>query len=400
VNEDYLWDRSGPEDPEIARLERSLGMLRAQDPPAPLRLPATSAASAASTAPATSALRDGSLRDGSDRDHAMPGLGRRFVLPFAVAATLALAAATLWLSVNPYGPRPSWQISRLDGMPRVASQAMSGPTGQLPVGEWVETDGQARARIKVAHIGHVDVEPHSQVGLMSTRPGNYRLRLERGALQALILAPPGQFHVETPAAVATDLGCAYRLTVDERGESELRVTSGWVSLDRSTDQVSSRSSWSSRSSSSTTPSSFVRSGARCLARPGTGPRTGPGTPFMEDVSEAFSAALRLIDFGDEQGRPATDAARAAAFERVLTEARAADAITLWHLLARLDAYGSVSTSASASERAYRDRLFDRLAAFAPPPKNVTREGIQAGESGMLDRWWDGSRLGPRRSSAR
>jgi hypothetical protein len=398
VNEDYLWDRSGPEDPEIARLERSLGMLRAQDPPAPLRLPATSAVSteaAASAASATTAASATSvLRDGSDRDHAMPGLGRRFVLPFAVAATVALAVATLWLSVNPYGPRPSWQISRLDGTPRVASKAMSEPTGQLPVGEWVETDGQARARIRVAHIGHVDIEPDSQVGLMSTRPGNYRLRLERGALQALILAPPGQFHVETPAAVATDLGCAYRLSVNERGESELSVTSGWVSLERPPDQVSSWSSSSSRSSSSTTPSSFVRSGARCLARPGT----GPGTPFMEDVSEGFKSALRVIDFGDEQGGPATADARAAAFERVLTEARAADAITLWHLLARLDAQGS--TRASESERSYRDRLFDRLAAFAPPPKNVTREGVQAGESGMLDRWWNDSRLGPRRSSRR
>jgi hypothetical protein len=389
VNEDYLWDRSGPEDPEIARLERSLGMLRAQDPPAPLRLPAASTASAPSATSATVAASV--LREGSDREHAMPGLGRRFVLPFAVAATLALAVATLWLSVNPYGPRPSWQISRLDGMPRVASRAMSEPTGSLPVGEWLETDAKARARIRVAHIGHVDVEPDSQVGLMSTRPGNYRLRLERGALQALILAPPGQFHVETPAAVATDLGCAYRLSVDERGESELKVTSGWVSLDRPTDQVSS---WSSSSSTSTTPSSFVRSGARCLARPGTGPRTGPGTPFMEDVSDGFAAALRLIDFGNEQGGPPADAARAAAFELVLTEARAADAVTLWHLLARLDAQGS------ASERAYRDRLFERLAAFAPPPANVTREGIRAGESGMLDRWWDSSRLGPRRSSAR
>lgn len=393
MNEDYLWDRSGPEDPEIARLERSLGMLRAQDPPAPLRLPATSAASvtagtsAASAAPAISVLR------GGDREHGLPGLGR-FVLPFAVAATVTLAVGTLWLSINPYGPRPSWQISRLDGTPRVSSQAMSGPTAQLPVGEWVETDGQARARIRVAHIGQVDVEPDSQVGLMSTRPGNYRLRLERGALQALILAPPGQFHVETPAAVATDLGCAYRLAVDERGESELRVTSGWVSLDRPPDQVSSWSS--SSSSSSTTPSSFVRSGARCLAKPGTGPRTGPGTPFMEDVSDGFKSALRVIDFGDEQGGPATADARAAAFERVLAEARAVDAITLWHVLARLDAQGS----ASASDRAYRDRLFDRLAAFAPPPRNVTRQGIRAGEAAMLDRWWNDSRLGPRRSSAR
>jgi hypothetical protein len=372
VNEDYLWDRSGPEDPEIARLERSLGMLRAPEPAPPLRLPAASSVATA------------------DEDRAMPGLGR-FVLPFAIAATLTMAVASVWLSVNPYGPRPSWQVSRLDGMPRVASQAMAQSTGQLPVGEWVETDGQARARIRVAHIGHVDVEPDSQVGLMSTRPGNYRLRLARGALQALILAPPGQFHVETPAAVATDLGCAYRLRVDERGESELRVTSGWVSLERAADQVSaSTSSSPSSSSSPNTPSSFVRSGAMCLAKPGAGPRTGPGTPFMEDVSEGFQSALRLIDFGDERGAAATDDARAAAFERVLAEARPADAITLWHLLARLGPRGS------DVERKYRDRLFDRLAAFVPPPRDVTREGIQAGESVMLDRWWNGSRLGPRR----
>jgi hypothetical protein len=389
VNEDYLWDRSGPEDPDIARLERSLGMLRAPVTPPALRVPASSAL------PASVKV---TLSDHSDDDRAMPGLGR-FVLPFAVAATVTLAVATLWLSVNPYGPRPAWQISRLDGAPRVASQVMAGPTGQLPVGEWIETDSQARARIRVAHIGHVDVEPDSQVGLMSTRPGDYRLRLERGALQALILAPPGQFHVETPSAIATDLGCAYRLRVDERGESELSVTSGWVSLDRPSDQQGT--------ASTNMPSSFVRSGAQCLAKPGTGPRTGPGTPFMDDVSEGFKSALRLIDFGDEQGGPATDDTRAAAFDRVLAEARPADAITLWHLLARLDAQGSSgsgsgrgSGSASGNDRAYRDRLFDRLAAFAPPPKDVTREGIRAGEAGVLDRWWDGSRLGPRRSSAR
>jgi hypothetical protein len=392
VSEDYLWDRSGPEDPEIARLERSLGMLRAPDTPPPLHLPASEAPSG--TPPSVHVT----LAGGGDDERAMPGLGR-FVLPFAVAATITLAVATLWLSVNPYGPRPSWQISRLDGMPRVGSQAMAGPTGQLPVGEWVETDSRARARIRVAHIGHVDVEPDSQVGLMSTRAGNYRLRLARGALQALILAPPGQFHVETPAAVATDLGCAYRLSVNGRGESELRVTSGWVSLDRPSDQASASES-ASASAYENMPSSFVRSGATCFAKPGTGPRTGPGTPFMEDVSDAFKAALRLIDFGDEQGGPATGDARAAAFERVLTEARPADAITLWHVLARLDAQGGAQAGGSdpERERAYRDRLFDRLAAFAPPPKDVTRAGVQAGGGDVLDRWWNGSRLGPRRSS--
>ena len=388
MNEDYLWDRSGPEDPEIARLEQALGTLRAPEPPPPLRLAATTAAPLAAA---------------SDDDRAMPGLGR-FVLPFAVAATVAMAVGSLYLSVNPYGPRPSWQISRLDGTPRIASQAMAEATGQLPVGEWVETDSQARARIRVAHIGHVDIEPDSQVGLMSTRAGDYRLRLERGALQALILAPPGQFHVETPATVATDLGCAYRLHVKDDGESELRVSSGWVALERQPDASPSmfapRSSSAASSDSSSAgsmstapvnmPSSFVRSGAMCLAKPGTGPRSGPGTPFMDDVSGDFKGALRLIDFGDERGDAAPQPARAAAFDRVLIEARPADAITLWHLLARLDPRGN------EVDRMYRDRLFDRLAAFVPPPKSVTREAVQAGEPGMLDRWWDASRLGPRR----
>jgi hypothetical protein len=379
VNDDYLWDRSGPEDPAIARLERTLGSLRATEPPAPLRWPSE----VAPIAPAAAAPE-------RDEDRSLPGLGR-FVLPFAVAATIALAVASVWLSVNPYGPRPSWQISRLDGAPRVASQAMAQPTGQLPVGEWVETDGQSRARIRVAHIGHVDIEPDSQVGLMSTRPGDYRLRLERGALQALILAPPGQFHVETPATVATDLGCAYRLQVKDDGESELRVTSGWVSLDRQPDSSSSASSSRTGAASSfETPSSFVRSGAMCLARPGSGPRTGPGTPFMDDVSESFRTALRSIDFGDERGDAVPDDARAAALERVLVEARPADAITLWHLLARLDPRGA------EVDRKYRERVYERLAAFVPPPKNVTREAIRSGEQELLDRWWDSSRLGPRR----
>ena len=40
VSGDYLWDRSGPRDPDVLRLERVLGTLRQQQPPVPLRLPA------------------------------------------------------------------------------------------------------------------------------------------------------------------------------------------------------------------------------------------------------------------------------------------------------------------------------------------------------------------------
>ena len=32
MSDDYLWDRRGPADPEIARLERVLGRLRTEPP--------------------------------------------------------------------------------------------------------------------------------------------------------------------------------------------------------------------------------------------------------------------------------------------------------------------------------------------------------------------------------
>jgi FecR protein len=329
VSDEYLWDRSGEADPDIARLEQVLGRLRAKEPPPPLVVPAR--------LPARSPMT-------------------WFVLPFAAAATLIVAAASAWLSFFPPGPAPAWQVSRLDGSPRVASKPLTGATGELPVGEWLETDARARARIRVAHIGRVDVEPATRVGLLSAHAGDYRLRLDRGTLVAFITAPARQFRVETPSAVAVDLGCAYSLHVRDDGESELRVTAGWVSL-----QGPQRAS-------------FVRAGAQCLARRGS----GPGTPHLNDVSVAFRDAVRLLDF--ERASPQ---ARSAAVDRVLAETRPRDAITLWHLLSRVDSVD-------------RDRLFDRLAAIAPPPPGVTRDGIRAGTTAMLDRWWDAAKLGPPR----
>jgi len=65
---------------------------------------------------------------------------------------------------------------------------------------------------------------------------------------------------------------------------------------------------------------------------------------------------------------------------VLAEASRDDAFTLWHLLARCDL-------------AQKPRVYDALAALAPPPAGVTREGILRGNRQMLDRWWDQLGLG-------
>jgi hypothetical protein len=65
---------------------------------------------------------------------------------------------------------------------------------------------------------------------------------------------------------------------------------------------------------------------------------------------------------------------------VLGEARRRDALSLWHLLAR-------------APEGERGRLFDGLAGLVPPPPGVTREGVRAGDAGLLDAWWDALELG-------
>ena len=60
---------------------------------------------------------------------------------------------------------------------------------------------------------------------------------------------------------------------------------------------------------------------------------------------------------------------------MLDESQPRDAVTLWHLLTRVD-------------MDQRDSVFDRLSQLVAPPAGVTREGIRAGNRAMLDLWWD------------
>ena len=156
-----------------------------------------------------------------------PTRRRAFALTFA-AVLLALAAGGVWLYLR--AQRPGWEVARVEGAPRVASGSI-GARGRLRVGEWLETDSASRAEIAVANIGQVEVEPNTRVKLVETRLTEHRLELERGTLHARIWAPPRLFFVNTPSAVAADLGCAYTLEVDDKGRGLLHVTSGYVALE-------------------------------------------------------------------------------------------------------------------------------------------------------------------------
>ena len=246
--------------------------------------------------------------------------------------------------------KPYWQVTRLDGTPTIGKEGISN-NGQLAVGEWLETDGKSKAQIAVSSIGSVDIDENTRVRLLETHATEHRLELARGKMSARIWAPPRLFFVDTPSAVAADLGCAYTLEVDDHGASKLQVTSGWVALEL-------------RDRESTVPA-----GASCETRP----VVGPGTPYFDDSSNEFRAELNKVDFDPDA------AARSAALKLMLDDARPKDTLTLWHLLTRVDGNDRV-------------RVYEKMAALSPPPQGVTREGILQLNQTMLDGWRDELKL--------
>jgi hypothetical protein len=332
LKNDYLWDGSSEPDAEVARLERALVKFRhaGLEPEWP-------------DAPVATRREFGAARAGT-------------WLWFRVAAVAAstLVVASVWMGLRlpseTAGSRIGWGVQQVAGAPRVGATTIGGPgeRSMLKLGQILETDELSRARITVSDVGQVEIDPQTRLRLAESRNSQTRLELERGTIHAMIWAPPGEFLVDTPSALAVDLGCAYTLRVDATGAGILRTRMGWVGF-----RLNGREA-------------FIPAGAAGETRPGI----GPGTPYFEDASAEFQTALREFDFAK-----LSDEDRRAQLSIVLANARRNDALTLWHLLRR----------ASVADRG---RVFDRLSAFVPAPSSVTREGIARGEQAMLDAWWN------------
>jgi len=337
LNDDYLWNASGTPDPEIQRLESLLADFRQAD--RALILPAQ-----------------------------IPAAPRRFralLIPMlslprlAAAAGILLAAGlTLFFFTRPKpAPEagPAWDVANLQGSPQIGAKAIAAnqAAAKLHVGQTIVTNADSRASLSQADLGEIRIDPNSRVRLVQTDANRKRIQLDVGTIHAAIWAPPGTFVVDTPSAVAIDLGCSYTLHVSPDGSGELHTTYGWVGF-----HLHGRDS-------------FIPAGAMCSTRPAL----GPGIPYFEDATPAFREAVAQFDSNSENS-----ADRSAALAKILSEARAHDALSLWHLLSR----------ANATERA---EVCARFAALVPPPNGVTRAGILNLDQSMLDLWWNSLGLG-------
>jgi hypothetical protein len=236
MNDDYLWDRSGPPDPEIERLERTLAPLRyrhradflqAPRPPKPL---------------------------------------------WALAAAAAVVTAGVALQLRtPAPPATAWQVDSVQGQAslggRQAAVSMS-----LRAGQVVRTGGDTEMTLRADEFGTMLIGPDTELRAATNR----QVLLQRGQLHALIWARPRQFVVDTPSARAVDLGCEYTIHVDDAGDGLLEVSLGWVAFQFGDHE------------------SFIPAGAACVTRQ----RRGPGIPFYQNATEPLRRWLTAFEEGD------------------------------------------------------------------------------------------------------
>jgi FecR protein len=279
---DYLFDGRGPEDPEVARLERALGTFRSRPSQA---LPA------------------------------LPPRIRPRRWPLAVAAATLLGVTFLLARSDPWDPAAlrvsPYRLAEISG--HVAVEDKSGcaldiarEDPALPPGAAIRVAKHGSAKLRIHRAGSVTLEENSQLRIDSA-PGHgedsgYLVHLDRGTMRASIFAAPRLFQVGTPAGIAVDLGCIYTATVLDDGATRLAVESGAVSFESDGRKV------------------HVPSGAECVASPGR----GPSVPVWSDDPPARNATLLALD----TARDPSGEQIAAAFES--TDSRAS--LTYFHLL--------------------------------------------------------------------
>jgi ferric-dicitrate binding protein FerR (iron transport regulator) len=244
MSDDYLFDRSGTPDPDVARLERLLAPLAHDASFDELRV---------------------------RRKRRAPWL----VLAGALAAAAALA---IYLAL-PRGPAAcsggtGFAFAGIGGEVSCGGTAVA--HGVLPVGGELDT-GAHEASLTIADIGTAQLGKQTRVRLERTDRERHQLSLDRGHLHAKVNAPPRLFAVTTKHTDVVDLGCEYTIDIDAAGTGSICVLTGLVEL-------------------------ATKSGADVVAPEGScaailaGNR--PGLPHARDTRAEFVAAVGAYDRGD------------------------------------------------------------------------------------------------------
>jgi ferric-dicitrate binding protein FerR (iron transport regulator) len=361
----YLWDQTAPRDPDVERMERALEPLRSRAPLDLGKLPERAAgAKVVPIRRRLPRLAVGAALVGAAAVWAFVVLRAPDAPPIAKPDDAPVHTPSAPVAARPAPPAeacregagPGFAFEVLEGGPVCAgAPAPSRGTAQADV--WLETPAGARVRVAIPEIGRVDFAPGSRFRVRPAEGGERRMELVRGKLHAKIDAAPRVFFVETPSAIAVDLGCEYELEIDDAGGGKLTVLTGFVALEATPKEV-----WASGPARST----LVPRGAHAAILPDR----GPGIPVWSREPTAVQDAARRFDV-----HPETDEV----FETLFAGLGERDTLTLVHLLDRVD-----------GER--RRRVLERLETVEKPPAG-SRSAILAGDAKAIGAYRE--RLTPR-----
>lgn len=235
MGDEYLWNREGEPDAELARLEDVLRPLGCKPKAIDFRAPRR------------------------ERERAR---ARWLVWAVAAAAAIATTAVGWRLRSTRLPAESSWTVSLNGSAPRSVRK-----------GQVIETGERVQARLNSDFVGEVELAADSRLRVVESTQREQRLALQRGTLHAFIWAPAREFIVETPGARTVDLGCAYTLHVAPDGDGLLTVEAGWVAFQ-----------WRAFEA-------FIPAGAACSTRAGS----GPGTPHFLDAPTNLQMKLARFD---------------------------------------------------------------------------------------------------------
>ena len=224
-----------------------------------------------------------------------------------------------------------WKVSNLKGSPMIDNLLMKN-NDSINIGQYLITDDTSRAELTVGNLGTVTIEPNSKIKFLKDSDGESRIELVYGTIDANILAKPRSFFVDAGKVTAVDLGCAYKISMDEKGDGLLYVKSGRVSLESAGGRES-----------------LVPEGKYCILKKDI----GPGTPFRGDTSPKLKKALMDFDFG-ECGSQCVNV--------ILKNAKKTDAVTLLNIIPRVD-------------DEYKTIVYDKVSNYYTPPKNLPKDSI-------------------------
>ena len=125
MNDKYLWDRSGPPDPEIERLEQALAPLRYR--------------------PRTNVVRQ-----------ARPAVR----VWWATAAAALLAGVAVWQIHAPAPRATEWQVARVEGTARMGRES-AGVAMALRAGQTLRTGPASELRLQADTFGQIDLGPRN-----------------------------------------------------------------------------------------------------------------------------------------------------------------------------------------------------------------------------------------------